>query len=71
MKIKSKYKNCLDADIDTCPPNDPNCRWTTHTCMWCNKDYKTAGKALTGKYMISDHNKTCKKFKEAHKNEED
>lgn len=58
---------CNDADLDTCPSDDPNCIWQTYTCRWCNKDYKISKRALTGKYMISDHNKTCKEFKKKNK----
>lgn len=63
-----KHPNCSDADTDNCPPNDPNCIWQTYQCRWCNKAYKISKRALTGKYMISDHNKTCKEFKKNKKN---
>jgi hypothetical protein len=62
-----KHPNCSDADTDICRPNDPNCMWRTYKCEWCKKTYKISQRALTGKYMISDHNKTCKEFKKANK----
>lgn len=65
--MSDKYPNCSDADKDTCPPNDPNCLWRTHTCLWCKKDYKISKRALTGKYMIADHHKICKEFKNKNK----
>lgn len=61
------HPNCLDADLDTCAPGDLNCMWQTYTCRWCKKDYKISKRGLTGKYMISDHNKTCKEFKKKNK----
>ena len=62
-----KHVNCSDADTDTCSKNDPNCLWRTYKCLWCKKDYKISKRALTGKYMISDHNKICKEFKKQNK----
>lgn len=53
---------CLDADKDICKADDETCLWRTYTCMWCKKDYKISKRALTGTYMIRDHNKTCKAF---------
>lgn len=58
-----QYANCLDADADTCPPNDPNCMWRMYHCDKCNNDIKISQRGLTGKYMISDHDRVCKNEK--------
>lgn len=59
------HPNCLDADKDTCPPNDPNCMWRVWTCSRCKKDIKISNRGLTGAYMMKDHTAVCMKRKRA------